>query len=228
MHAINQDIVINEKIYEEIVSAILAHSSEVIDLSLTRPRFIAVSKQQPLSKIQILLDKGHRIFGENRFQEAKERWTPLKSHYADLTLAYIGGLQSNKADEVVAFFDEIHSLDRPKLAAALAKAMKDQHRSLPCYIQVNTGEEPQKSGILPKEAPAFIQYCRHELKLNIIGLMCIPPADQNPAPHFAFLRKLAEQHQLPRLSMGMSDDWRTALRLGSTDIRVGSALFGAR
>jgi pyridoxal phosphate enzyme (YggS family) len=222
-----QPIEIIEIKYKEIMKALREVAPSSSDSSQEK-RLIAVTKQQPDAVIRAILAQGHRLFGENRYQEAKTRWTPLKLIYPDIRLAYIGGLQSNKAAEVVAFFDDIHSLDRPKLAEALAKAMHTQQRPLPCYIQVNTGEEPQKSGIIPSEAANFTHYCRETLSLNIVGLMCIPPADQNPAPHFAFLRQLAEKLHLPRLSMGMSQDWPTALRLGATDIRVGSALFGER
>jgi uncharacterized pyridoxal phosphate-containing UPF0001 family protein len=243
------------KNYEEIVNGMAQIVAEA-PLAPPQPRLIAASKTQPYEKIKTLLDRGHRVFGENRYQEAKERWEGVLKCYntkvlsfeetsqpstarreargggenphSKINLHYIGALQSNKAAEVVALFDEIHSLDRPKLAEALAKAMRDQGRNLPLYIQINTGEEPQKAGILPKDAPDFIRYCREELALSIIGLMCIPPASVNPAPHFAFLRNLAKEHSLPRLSMGMSDDWREALRMGATDIRIGSALFGAR
>lgn len=224
MDNFSQHSEINKQIYEEIISTLSPQKGE----NTPNKRLIAVSKQQPEAKIRSILELGQRVFGENRYQEGVQRWSEIRPHYPDLTLAFIGGLQSNKAAEAVSFFDEIHSVDRQKLADSLAKAMANEGKSLPCYIQVNTGEEPQKSGILPHEATDFISYCRNELLLNIVGLMCIPPADQNPAPHFAFLRKMAEHHQLPRLSMGMSDDWQTALRLGSTDIRVGSALFGAR
>lgn len=231
------------KNYEEIVKG-MQEIAATAPLAAPHPRLIAVSKTQPWERISALLAAGHRVFGENRYQEAKERWGRIRepgvrsqenSPYPESRilnpereLHYIGALQSNKAPEVVAFFDCIHSLDRPRLADALSKAMRDQGRNLPLYIQVNTGEEPQKAGILPQEAPGFIRYCREELKLDILGLMCIPPAEANPAPHFAFLRQLAQAQGLQRLSMGMSGDWREALRLGATDIRVGSALFGER
>lgn len=211
-----------EKNYEAIVKE-MRQLAATSPLAPGLPRLIAVSKGQPDDKVRALLDAGHKEFGENRLQEAKERWQPAVD-YNKPELHFIGPLQTNKVAEVIDFFDCIHSLDRPKLADALAKA----RCALPCFIQVNTGEEPQKAGILPKEAPDFIRYCRDELKLNIIGLMCIPPLAVNPAPHFAFLRKLASEQGLERLSMGMSGDWRMALRMGATDIRVGSALFGER
>jgi PLP dependent protein len=189
---------------------------------------IAVSKNQPGEAVEAALNAGLREFGENRYQEGWERWAPHKARFCDLKLHFLGALQSNKAAEVVAFFDTIHSLDRPKLAAALARAMEKQQRRLPCYIQVNTGEEPQKAGVLPAEAPAFIKACREEYHLPVVGLMCIPPEGRNPAPHFAFLRQLAADHGLERLSMGMSSDFEAAIRLGATDIRLGTVLFGRR
>ena len=197
-------------------------------LAAGAPQLIAVSKRQSKSAIQAALDAGHRQFGENKLQEGVEHWREHRAHYPDLTLHYIGGLQSNKAEEVVQFFDVIHSLDRPKLAKALAAAMHTHNKRPECFIQINTGEEPQKSGILPKEADAFIVACKEEYQLPITGLMCIPPADENPSAHFAFLRELAQRHNLPHLSMGMSADWQTALRLGATHIRLGTALFGER
>lgn len=192
-----------------------------------KPRLIAVSKMQPEERVDALLEAGHRVFGENRLQEAVLRWEERRKRHKDIQLHFLGVLQTNKAAEVVAFFDAIHSVDRPKLASHLAKAMKEQSRALPCYIQVNTGEEPQKSGVLPADLPDFFTYCR-ELELNVVGLMCLPPAGLNPAPHFALLRQMAITHQLPRLSMGMSGDWQTAVRMGATDIRIGTALFGER
>ncbi len=211
------------KNYEAIVNGMREITGQA-PLARVNPRLIAVSKTQPAEKIKALLEAGHRIFGENRWQEAKERWLPLKPLYKGIELHFIGPLQTNKVAEVTGFFDCIHSLDRPKLADALSK----ESCKLPCFIQVNTGEEPQKAGVIPKDAPDFIRYCRDELKLNIVGLMCIPPADVNPAPHFAFLRKLGQENGLARLSMGMSSDWQTALRLGATEIRIGTGIFGER
>lgn len=197
-------------------------------LAAAKVALIAVSKFQPPQRVDALLAAGHRHFGENRWQEGWERWQERKSLYPDLALHFLGPLQTNKAAEVVGFFDVIHSLDRPKLARVLAEEMQKQQRRRPCFIQINTGEEPQKSGILPADAPDFIRYCRDELNLPLVGLMGLPPAGVNPAPHFAFLRKLAQDHGLERLSMGMSGDWEIAVRLGATDIRLGTALFGER
>lgn len=188
---------------------------------------IAVSKTQPLEAIENLYNKGQRHFGENRVQEAKQKFDVLKKDHDDICLHLLGPLQSNKVKEAVALFDMIHSLDRPKLAHALAQEMQKQRRSLPCFIQVNTGEEPQKAGILPSEALNFAQECR-ALGLLVKGLMCIPPACEDPAPHFAFLSHLARQASLEALSMGMSQDFETAIALGATHIRVGTALFGKR
>ncbi|MEM9469849.1 MAG: YggS family pyridoxal phosphate-dependent enzyme [Pseudomonadota bacterium] len=188
---------------------------------------VAVSKRQPPEKIQEALEAGHRLYGENRVQEAYEHWTNHREHYSDLKLHLIGPLQTNKTKEAVALFDVIETLDREKLAKALAKEMEKQDRSLPCFIQVNTGDEPQKAGISPSDLPAFKEFCEG-LGLNIIGLMCIPPIDEPPALHFAFLKKLAEENNLDHLSMGMSGDYEKAIALGATYIRVGTAIFGAR
>lgn len=191
-------------------------------------QLVAVSKQQPDEKITAALATGHRLFGENRVQEAKERWQERRADYPDLRLHLIGPLQSNKAADAVALFDVIESVDRPKIAAALAKEMRAQNRSLPCFVQVNTGEEPQKSGILPADAVAFVSQCRTEWDLDIQGLMCIPPQTEEPAMHFALLKKLAGQCDVPHLSMGMSADFEQAIAFGADYVRVGSGLFGAR
>ena len=175
-----------------------------------------------------MLATGQRIFGENRVQEAEARWTERRAKFADLSLRLIGPLQTNKAADAVAFFDVIESLDRPKLAAALADAAQKQGRSPEILIQVNTGEEEQKAGIAPLEADAFIKAARETYGLPVTGLMCIPPVDEEPAMHFALLAKIAARNGLPILSMGMSDDFETAIRFGATHVRVGSALFGAR
>lgn len=188
---------------------------------------IAVSKKQPIDRIHAMLEAGHRLYGENRVQEAQERWGDLRQTHSDLKLHLIGALQTNKVKDAVALFDVIETLDRPKLAKALAREMKKQARDIACFIQVNTGEEPQKSGIMPHELPDFLKLCLDE-GLNIIGLMCIPPADEPSALHFAFLQKLASEHGLTELSMGMSGDFVKAIPLGATYIRVGTALFGAR
>lgn len=188
----------------------------------------AVSKQHTPARIRPALEAGHRVFGENRIQEAAQKWPVLRDEFPDIELRLVGPLQSNKTKEAVALFDVIETVDRPKIAAALAREMKSQNRRLPLLIQVNTGDEPQKAGVSPESADAFIKHCRDELDLPIVGLMCIPPADEPPAPHFALLAKLAAGQGLSRLSMGMSADYALAAKLGATHVRVGSALFGAR
>ena len=189
---------------------------------------VAVSKRQPDDKIDAALAAGQRVFGENRVQEASQRWTGRRTAYSDLTLHLIGPLQTNKAAEAVALFDVIEVVDREKLARALAKEMTRQNRFLPCYIQVNTGEEPQKSGILPDQLEGFAQFCCEKLAIPIIGLMCIPPVDEEAAVHFAFLNSMAQRLNLPKLSMGMSGDYIEAIGFGATSVRVGSAIFGTR
>ena len=189
---------------------------------------IAVSKQQPEARIDSALKEGLRVFGENRVQEAQQRWQPRRPLYPDLELHLIGPLQSNKAADAVALFDILHTIDRPKIAKAVKQEMDKQNRQLPCFIQVNTGEEPQKTGIAPKEIPDFLAFCRSEIGLNIAGLMCIPPLDEEAAMHFALLKTYAEQQSLAKLSMGMSGDFEQAIAFGATHIRVGSALFGER
>ena len=189
---------------------------------------IAVSKQQPEARIDSALKEGLRVFGENRVQEAQQRWQPRRPLYPDLELHLIGPLQSNKAADAVALFDILHTIDRPKIAKAVKQEMDKQNRQLTCFIQVNTGEEQQKAGIAPKEIPDFLAFCRSEIGLNIAGLMCIPPVDEEAAMHFALLKTYAEQQSLTHLSMGMSGDFERAIAFGATHIRVGSALFGER
>ncbi len=189
---------------------------------------VAVSKKQPDERIIEALDAGIRVFGENRVQEAQERWAVRRVQYPDLKLHLIGPLQTNKSEDAVQLFDVIESLDREKLALSLAKAM-DKHGTRPeCLIQVNTGDEDQKAGITPADALDFVARCREVHGLIITGLMCIPPVDEEPAMHFALLKKLAAQAGLPKLSMGMSGDYETAINFGATEVRVGSSLFGAR
>lgn len=186
---------------------------------------VAVSKGQPAEAIRPLVDAGHRDFGENRVQEAQAKWPALKARTTDLRLHLIGRLQSNKAEDAVALFDSIHSVDRPSLVAALASAMAKAGRRPDCFLQVNVGDEPQKGGCAAGELPALISRCR-EAGLPVAGLMCIPPANIEPAPYFALLAKLARRHGLAGLSMGMSADYETAVMLGATHVRVGTALFG--
>ena len=189
---------------------------------------VAVGKVQPVQKVEAALAEGQRIFGENRVQEAQGKWLELKARYPDVTLHLIGPLQTNKAADAIALFDVIETVDRPKLARVLAAEMKKQGRMLECFVQVNTGEEDQKAGVLPADADAFIETCRDEHGLNIVGLMCIPPADDEPALHFALLREIARRHGLEKLSMGMSGDYEIAIEFGATHVRVGTAIFGDR
>ena len=189
---------------------------------------IAVSKTFDAAAITPVLEVGHRVFGENRVQEAKAKWPALKAEFPNLELHLIGPLQSNKAKEAVELFDAIHSIDRPKIAKAIAEEMTKQGKTLQLFVQVNTGEEPQKAGVMPREAKAFVAMCRDELGLQLSGLMCIPPVDDEPAVHFAFLDKLAAECGLAGRSMGMSSDYETAVKFGATHVRVGSAIFGGR
>ena len=189
---------------------------------------VAVSKTKGEAEIRPVLEAGQRIFGENRVQEARSKWPSLKAQFPDVELHLIGPLQSNKAEEAVALFDVIESVDREKIALALAKEMDRQGKRPRLFVQVNTGEEPQKAGISPRETSSFVAFCRNELGLEIEGLMCIPPVDENPGPHFALLAKLARECGLDQLSMGMSSDFETAITFGATHVRVGSAIFGAR
>lgn len=189
---------------------------------------IAVSKTFEAPSIRPLLAAGQRHFGENRVQEVQSKWPQLREEFAGITLHLIGPLQSNKAKEAVALFDAIHTLDRPKIARAIAAEMTAQGRRPQLFIQINTGEEAQKAGVLPADAQSFVALCRDELKLDISGLMCIPPVDEEPAVHFAFLAKLAREVGLAGLSMGMSHDFETAIEFGATHVRVGSAIFGER
>lgn len=189
---------------------------------------IAISKTFSADEIEPVLAAGHRVFGENRVQEAKGKWPELKARYPGIELHLVGPLQSNKVKEAVELFDAIHSVDRPKIAEALATEMARQGKQLALFVQVNTGEEVQKAGVMPREVAEFVRHCREDLKLDISGLMCIPPVDEEPAVHFAFLAKLANELGLRGLSMGMSGDFETAIEFGATHVRVGSAIFGTR
>ena len=189
---------------------------------------VAVSKTHPADSVRAALEAGQRVFGENRVQEAIAKFPGLRGDYPDLTLHLIGPLQTNKVKEAVAHCDVIETVDRPRLAEALAREMERSGRRLPCFIEVNTGEEPQKAGVLPTDADAFIADCRDRLGLAVNGLMCIPPENEEPALHFALLREIARRNGLDQLSMGMSADFETAIRFGATHVRVGTAIFGAR
>ncbi|GAB4147923.1 MAG: YggS family pyridoxal phosphate-dependent enzyme [Sphingomonadales bacterium] len=189
---------------------------------------MAVSKTQPADAIAALIAAGQRLFGENRVQEAAQKWPPLRARHSDLKLHLIGPLQSNKARQAVQLFDCIESVDRPKLVTALARIAEEEDRQIDLFIQVNTGEEPQKAGVAAPALASLIEMARAQPRLHLRGLMCIPPADDHPGPHFALLAKLAARHGLAELSMGMSQDYERAAMLGATHVRVGSQLFGPR
>jgi len=189
---------------------------------------VAVSKTFAADAIEPVIAAGQRVFGENRVQEAKAKWPPLMQKHRGLSLHLIGPLQSNKAKEAVALFDAIHSVDRPSLCEALAKEVGKQSRRPLLFVEINTGAEPQKAGVLPQDADQFLGQCRDKYGLAISGLMCIPPLEEAPGPHFALTAKIAQRNGLSLLSMGMSADYVTAIELGATHVRVGSAIFGAR
>ncbi|MBX9882687.1 MAG: YggS family pyridoxal phosphate-dependent enzyme [Sphingomonas sp.] len=209
------------------IQARIAHAAKLARRAADAVTLIAVSKTHPAEAIAPLIAAGQRVFGENRVQEAAAKWPALREGAPDAQLHLIGQLQSNKAAEAVALFDAIHSVDRPSLVTALARAMDKADRRPACFVQVNIGDEPQKGGAPTAELPALLAEAR-AAELPVAGLMCIPPADREPAPYFALLAKLAEDHGLAGLSMGMSGDFETAVMIGATQVRVGTALFGAR
>ena len=206
----------------------IRRAARTADRDVNGITLVAVSKTFDADDIRPVLEAGQRVFGENRVQEAQGKWPGLRDEYPDVELHLIGPLQSNKAAEAVALFDVIETLDREKIAKELAKEIAKQGRSPKLFVQVNTGNEPQKAGIDPREAVAFVKWCGEEHGLTISGLMCIPPFDENPGPHFALLRKLAGECGVPLISMGMSGDFETAVEMGATHVRVGSAIFGSR
>ncbi|HSA81511.1 MAG TPA: YggS family pyridoxal phosphate-dependent enzyme [Geminicoccaceae bacterium] len=208
---------------ERIAAAARSVGRPPVDITL-----VAVGKAQPEERVRAALAAGQRTFGENYMQEARARWPALRERHPDLRLHMIGPIQSNKAKDVIALFDVIETLDRPKLAAALAREMARQDRRPACFVQVNTGEEPQKAGVWPADADGFIRACRDDLGLPVTGLMAIPPEDEEPSLHFALLAKIAARNRLSQLSMGMSADFEIAVQFGATHVRVGSAIFGAR
>ncbi len=215
----------------ERLSAVTTQVSEAAKAAKRQPaavELIAVSKTFTAEEVRPALVAGQRVFGENRVQEAQTKWPQLRAAFPDLKLHLIGPLQSNKAADAVALFDAIHTIDRPKIAKAIADEMTKQNKRLELFVQVNTGEEPQKAGVMPADAKAFVAHCRDALKLDIAGLMCIPPVEEEPAVHFAFLAKLARELGVNGLSMGMSGDFETAIAFGATHVRVGSAIFGNR
>jgi PLP dependent protein len=195
---------------------------------VTAVTLIAVSKTFGVEMVEPVIVAGQRVFGENRVQEARAKWPILMEQYPDVELHLIGPLQSNKAKEAVALFHAIHSVDRPSICAALAKEIARQERRPRLFVEINTGAEPQKAGVLPEDADVFLRACAETYGLSIEGLMCIPPSDQPPAPHFALTAKIAVRNGLPLLSMGMSADFALAIRFGATHVRVGSAIFGVR
>jgi pyridoxal phosphate enzyme (YggS family) len=206
----------------------IAAAARAADRAPESVTLVAVSKTHPAASVRQALLAGHRVFGENRVQEAQAKYPELREEFPDLALHLIGPLQTNKVRDAVAGFDVIESVDRLRLAQALAKEIEHSGRRPPCLIEVNTGEEPQKAGIMPADADGFILECRERLELPIIGLMCVPPLDEEPAPHFALLREIARRNDLQVLSMGMSADFEKAIRFGATHVRVGTAIFGAR
>ena len=211
-----------------VVEQEIAHACREARRDRASVTLIAVSKTFDANAITPVIEAGQRVFGENRVQEAKAKWPGLMSAYPGIALHLIGPLQSNKAKEAVALFNAIHSVDRPSICEALAKEIKSQKRTPQLFVQLNTGEEPQKAGIAPDDADAFIASCREKYGLPISGLMCIPPVDEAPAPHFALTAKIAARNGLKSLSMGMSADFATAIQFGATHVRVGSAIFGKR
>jgi len=210
------------------IAAEVASIAQSAALAVENPTLVAVSKTYDADTIRPVLQAGCRVFGENRVQEAAGKWPQLREEFPDLELHLIGPLQSNKTAQAVALFDMIETVDREKIAKALAIEMEKQDRKLPVLVQVNTGLEEQKAGIAPKEVPNFVQNCIDLYQLDVRGLMCIPPFDENPGPHFVLLSQLADQLDLPIRSMGMSGDYPTAIEFGATHVRVGSAIFGAR
>jgi hypothetical protein len=206
----------------------IAAAARAVGRDAAEVTLVAVSKTHDAAAVSAAIAAGQRVFGENRVQEAQAKYPVLKAAHPDLVLHLIGPLQTNKAKDAVALFDVIESVDRPKLAEALARELDRAGRRPRCFIQINTGEEPQKAGVPPSAADAFIEECRERLRLPVVGLMCIPPFDQEPSPHFALLREIARRHGLKELSMGMSADYEIAVRLGATHVRVGTAIFGER
>ncbi len=212
----------------EHVRAEIARACSDAGREITSVTLVAVSKTFGAEAIEPVIAAGHRVFGENRVQEARAKWPPLMARHAGIELHLIGPLQSNKTKEAVALFDAIHSVDRPSLCAALAKEISRQNRRPTLFVEVNTGAEPQKAGVLPQDVDTFLAACRDKYGLAISGLMCIPPLEEAPGPHFALTAKIAKRNRLPLLSMGMSADFSTAISLGATHVRVGSAIFGGR
>ena len=220
----------NQKVFKNI-NLIKEKINNKTDESVNKEKkikIIAISKRQPIERIINALDNGHKIFGENQVQESIKKWPDLKKKYKNIELHLVGSLQSNKAKEAISLFDVIQTVDREKIAKTLKKEEENLQKKISYMIQINTGEESQKSGILPNDADNFFKYCKEDLKLNIIGLMCIPPFNEDSTIHFAFLKKKNLEYKLPYLSMGMSDDYEKAVTFGATHIRIGTAIFGKR
>ena len=224
----------NQKVLENInlIKANINESSMAsVDANLKEKKtieIIAISKRQPLKKLVAALDAGHKIFGENQVQETLIKWPKLKKKYQNIELHLVGPLQSNKVKDAISMFDFIQTVDREKIAKALKKEENNMQKKISYMIQINTGEEPQKSGVMPDDADDFFKYCKEDLKLNIQGLMCIPPYGEDSSIHFAYLRKKNLEYKLPYLSMGMSEDYEKAITFGATHIRIGTAIFGKR
>jgi len=224
----NQKVLKNINSIKEKVNNV---SLESIDAKLKKNKnieIIAISKRQPLERLIAALDTGHKTFGENQVQEALNKWPTLKKKYQNIELHLVGPLQSNKVKDAISIFDSIQTVDREKIAKALKTEEENLKKKISYMIQINTGEEPQKSGIMPDDADDFFKYCKEDLKLNIQGLMCIPPYGEDSSIHFAYLRKKNLEYKLPYLSMGMSEDYEKAITFGATHIRIGTAIFGER
>ena len=206
----------------------IAHAAQAADRAAADVTLVAIAKLHGGDRIAPALEAGHRVFGENRVQEAVAKWPALKARYPGVELHLVGPLQTNKVKQAVALFDVIETVDRAKLARALAGEMARGGRRIPCYVEINTGEEPQKAGVTPADADAFITECVEALGLPVAGLMCIPPIGDEPSLHFALLADIARRHRIGGLSMGMSADFETAVRLGATHVRIGTAIFGER
>ncbi len=216
--------------YEKIIHCINEHNKPenlAVKKCCNKLQLVAVSKNQSIDRVRKLLELGHRSFAESRLQEASEKWQVLRQEYDDIELRFIGNIQSKKVKNIIEIFDVIETIDREKIATLVASEMALQGRNLPCYIQVNIGKEPQKSGVHPEDVASFLKFCKG-VGLNVIGLMCIPPSADNPAPYFALMQKIASDLGLAELSMGMSGDYATAMKFGATSIRVGTAIFGER
>ena len=224
----NQKVLENINLVKQEVITACTNSINAKLKRIDNVKIIAVTKRQPLERIIAALNAGHKVYGENQVQESLRKWPNLKKKYKNIELHLLGPLQSNKAKEAIQIFDVIQTVDREKIAKVLKKEEEIIQKKLFYMIQINTGEESQKSGVMPNETDNFVNYCRNDLKLNIQGLMCIPPINEDATIHFAYLRKKAEKYKLPYLSMGMSEDYKEAIHFGATHVRVGTVIFGER